>query len=180
MNDAAYLADALHLFRTTKGRCDRALAQVPFEQWSVRLDPESNSLTTLILHFAGNLISRWTDFLTADGEKPTRNRDTEFEDRPDWTQAQLLAHWETGWSRLFDALAPLRDGDLERTVYIRGEPHTVLKAIQRQVAHYSYHEGQLVFLAKHLAGPRWQTLSIARGQSQAFNAALEAKSREHR
>lgn len=158
---AAYLTDAVQRFREAKRQADGALAQVPFERWHERLDPESNSLVTLMLHIAGNQVSRWTDFLTSDGEKPDRNRDAEFEDAR-LTREQLLARWERGWMALFEALAALGEQDLARTVTIRAEPHAVVGAINRQIAHYALHVGQMLFLAKHLAGPAWRSQSIPR------------------
>jgi hypothetical protein len=175
MNGTAYLADVVQRLREAQTQCDRAIAQVPFELWSHRLDPESNSITTLMLHMSGNMLSRWTDFLTADGEKPERDRDSEFEDAAGLSQAALLERWRRGWTCLFDALAALGEGDLERTVRIRAQPLGVVEAINRQLAHYAAHAGQLVFLAKHLAGDRWRTLSIPRHGSAAFNAAWTAK-----
>lgn len=172
MNGDRYLSDALKRFREAKAQCDRALAQVPEDRWTHRLDPDSNSLATLMLHLSGNMLSRWTDFLTSDGEKSDRDRDAEFEDPSDLDPAALHARWERGWACLFGALEGLAAEDLDRTVTIRKEPHTVLEAINRQLAHYPYHAGQLVFLAKHLAGGPWQTLSVARGGSRAFNASL--------
>ena len=166
---ALYLEDVADQFRAYKRLADRALAQVRDEDLFVTLDPESNSLAVLIQHMAGNLISRWTDFLTTDGEKPDRNRDTEFERYEADTRDALMARWESGWGLLFAALEPLTDDDLQKTVSIRGEAHTVLQAINRQLTHYASHVGQIVFLAKHLAGPRWKTLSIPRGQSRQFD-----------
>ena len=164
-----YLADALNEFRKYKGFADKALAQVRDDDWFRRLDPESNSLALLLKHLSGNMRSRWTDFLTTDGEKPDRNRDSEFEELDGDTKEAILARWEAGWRLLFDALDPLTEDDLQRTVAIRGEPHTVLQAINRQLTHYASHVGQIVFLAKHLAGARWQTLSIPRGKSREFD-----------
>lgn len=158
---AVYLADALRRFRDTKAQADRALAQVPFDRWHERLDPGSNSLVTLVLHVSGNLRSRWTDFLTSDGEKPDRDRDSEFEDAALEHEA-LLERWESGWRTLFAALEPLGDADLLRVVRIRNEPLTVIEAINRQIAHYALHVGQVIFLAKHLAGARWRHQSLPR------------------
>ncbi len=172
MNGDLYLADALKRFREAKFQCDRALAQVPVERWTHRLDPESNSLATLMLHLSGNMLSRWTDFLTSDGEKPDRDRDAEFEDPEAFDPAALRTRWERGWACLIGALEGLTGADLDRTVTIRHEPHTVLEAINRQLTHYPYHAGQLVFLAKHLAAGPWQTLSVARGGTRAYNAAM--------
>jgi uncharacterized damage-inducible protein DinB len=177
MDGPAYLADVTRRFRETRNQCDRALAQAPFEIWGRRLDPESNSITTLLLHLSGNMLSRWTDFLTTDGEKPTRDRDSEFEDPVSLTHEALLERWSRGWDCLFAALAALGPSDLERTVTIRSEPQSVVEALNRQVAHYAYHAGQVVFLAKHLAGSRWRTLSIPRGGSAAYDAAKKRESR---
>ncbi len=172
MDGQAYLADAIKRFKETQAQCEGALAQVPFERWGHRLDPESNSLITLVLHLSGNLRSRWTDFLTSDGEKPDRDRDSEFEDPAGLTQEALMAQWTAGWTCLFAALSGLSEADLERTVSIRNRPHTVVEAINRQLTHYAYHAGQVVFLAKHLAGPGWTTLSVARGGTRALNTAM--------
>ncbi len=171
MNGDAYLTDVIARFRELREQCDRAIAQVPEDHWGRRLDPGSNSIVTLLLHLSGNMRSRWTDFLTTDGEKPDRERDTEFEDPAGLARDALLTRWEAGWSSLFRALSTLTDADLERTVLIRAEPHTVFAAIDRQLAHYAWHAGQIVFLAMHLAGESWRTQSIPRGGSAEFNAA---------
>ena len=172
MNGNLYLADVTKRFRDAQAQSDRAIAQVPLELWSHRLGPESNSIVTLMLHLSGNMLSRWTSFLETDGEKPDRNRDAEFEDPEAFSQQALLERWTRGWACLFDALSRLSENDLERTVTIRSQPHTVVEAINRQVAHYAHHAGQLVFLSKHLAGSKWQTLSIPRRGSAAFNSSL--------
>ena len=171
MNGSIYLADVKRRFHESKDQCDRSLAQVPFERWSFRLDPGSNSLETLILHLSGNMLSRWTDFLDSDGEKPDRDRDAEFEDAA-LPKADLLARWERGWACLFDAIEGLTEADLDRTILIRAQPLSVVSAINRQLAHYAHHAGQVVMLAKHLAGPAWHTLSVPRGGSGAFNAKM--------
>jgi hypothetical protein len=158
---ALYLADARKRFEEARSQADRSLAQVPFERWRERLDPGSNSLVTLMLHVAGNQISRWTDFLTSDGEKPDRDRDAEFEDS-ELSREALLDRWERGWRTLFTAIDALGEQDLGRTVSIRGEAHTVVQAINRQIAHYALHVGQMLFLAKHLAGPAWRHQSLPR------------------
>ena len=174
MATAEYLLDTLQEFRRLKGLAEGALSQMADDHFFTTLDPESNSLAAIIKHVAGNLRSRWTDFLTSDGEKPDRRRDTEFVIEPGDTRAALMERWESGWQVLLQAIEPLSPKDLGRTVKIRGEPHTVLKAIQRQVSHYAYHVGQIVFLAKHFAGPRWRTLSIPKGKSDEINAAMRA------
>ena len=142
--------------------------QVGDEQLYETLDGEMNSIAIIVKHMAGNMRSRWTDFLTSDGEKPDRNRDTEFLDAAA-DRAGVMAMWEHGWSILFRALEAISDADLTRTVMIRGEAHSVMQAINRQIAHYSYHCGQIVFLAKHFQGSRWKTLSLPRGASSGFN-----------
>jgi hypothetical protein len=179
MDGDAWLADVTTRFRGTKENYDRALAQVPYERWSHRLDPGSNSLVTILLHVSGNMASRWTDFLTSDGEKPGRDRDTEFEDLA-ISQAELLERWERGWATLFGALAGLKDADLSRTVFIRAQPLTVFQAIDRQLAHYAYHAGQVVFLAKHFAGESWDTLSVPRHGSAALNEKMMGPARPER
>ena len=144
------------------------MAQVADDQFCVVLDGEMNSIALVIKHMAGNMRSRWSDFLTSDGEKPDRNRDSEFVDPPVGRPA-LMDLWEQGWTCLFQALEPLTDADLTRTITIRGEAHSVMQAINRQVAHYSYHCGQIVFLAKHFRGADWKSLSVPRGASAGFN-----------
>jgi hypothetical protein len=175
-----YLDDVVAQFRTLKLQAERALAQVSDRDLTVTLDAESNSIAALVQHMAGNLRSRWTDFLTTDGEKPDRDRDSEFEvDRLDAARAraELLVRWEEGWERLFAALASLTAGDLLRTVYIRAEPHSVPQAIHRQLTHQAYHVGQLVLLAKHFAAAGWQTLSVAKGKSRERNAEMFGRNR---
>jgi uncharacterized damage-inducible protein DinB len=164
----SYLEDSLTLFRYYKDLTERAMAQVTDEQLQEVLDPEMNSIAVIVKHMAGNMRSRWTDFLTTDGEKPNRNRDDEFVDPPS-TREALLRVWEDGWQCLFRALDQLSDGDMSRTVTIRGEPHSVIQAINRQMAHYSYHCGQIVLLAKHFKRDGWQSLTVPRRQSAEFN-----------
>jgi uncharacterized damage-inducible protein DinB len=169
----SYLEDSLGVFRYYKNLAERAMAQVTDEQLVAVLDGEMNSISQIVKHMAGNMRSRWTDFLTSDGEKPDRNRDSEFVDPPA-TRAALLALWEEGWGHVFSALEPLSEPDLQRTVTIRGEAHSVMQAINRQVAHYSYHCGQIVVLAKHYKSTEWQSLSVPRGQSAGFNRRVQA------
>jgi hypothetical protein len=164
----AHIEDSLSLFRYYKKLGEGAMAQVTDEELFVALDPEMNSIALIVKHMAGNLRSRWTDFLTSDGEKPDRNRDSEFEEPPA-TRAALIGMWEAGWSCLFAALEPLSESDAGRTVRIRGEAHSVVQAINRQLCHYAYHVGQIVFLAKHLQSAQWKSLSVPRGQSGHFN-----------
>ncbi len=166
---AFYLEDARREFGSLKRLAEKAIAQVSDEDFFAVLDPGSNSVAAIVKHIAGNLRSRWTDFLTSDGEKPDRRRDAEFEIEQADTRQSLLERWETGWGTLFAALEPLAPGDLAREIFIRGKPHSVMKAINRQLTHYAEHVGQIVLLSKHWAGPRWQTLSIPRGKSEEFN-----------
>jgi Protein of unknown function (DUF1572) len=170
-----YLDDSRLQFRALKKQADRALAQVSDDAWFVTLDTESNNLAVIVKHVAGNLRSRWTDIFTTDGEKPDRNRDSEFELSENETKDKLRASWDVSWSILFAALDALQTEDLGRTILIRNEPHTVIEAINRQLTHYAGHVGQIVFLAKHLASDHWQSLSIPRGQSATFNAGAQSK-----
>ena len=169
----SYIEDALAIFRQYKQLGERAMAQVTDEQLFALLDDEANSIAIIVKHMTGNMRSRWTDFLTTDGEKPTRNRDSEFVDPPA-TREALLREWEEGWSCLFRAIEPLTDADLSRTITIRGEAHSVMQAINRQLAHYPQHVGQIVLLAKHWAGPQWQSLSVPRNKSAEFNRKVAA------
>jgi uncharacterized protein DUF1572 len=164
----SYLEDSLSVFRYYKALVEKAMAQVTDQQLNETLDGEMNSIAVIVKHMAGNMRSRWTDFLISDGEKPNRDRDSEFTDPPS-TRAALLALWEEGWQCLFTALEPLSEPDLQRTVTIRGEAHSVMQTINRQVAHYSYHCGQIVFLAKHFQHQDWKSLSVPRKQSADFN-----------
>ena len=169
-DDAAthYLEEARRQLRGHKRMGEGAMSQLKDEEFFVTLDPESNSVAILVKHLAGNMRSRFTDFLTSDGEKPDRFRDREFELTPATTRAEVIQWWEEGWAIVFSAIDPLKPEDVTRTVSIRGEPHTVLQAINRQIAHYAQHIGQIVFLAKHLRSSEWKTLSIPRGKSEEF------------
>jgi uncharacterized damage-inducible protein DinB len=172
----SYLQDSLGLFRYYKKLGDRAMAQCPDEALFITLDAESNSIAVIVKHMSGNMRSRWRDFLTTDGEKPDRNRDTEFETPPD-TRVQLVEMWERSWKYVFDALEPLTEADLTRTVTIRSEPHSVMQAINRQIAHYAHHVGQILLLAKHLTFSKtgeWESLSVPRGKSADMNAKVAA------
>jgi hypothetical protein len=175
----SYLKDSLTLFRYYKKLAERAMEQVTDEQLSAVLDGEMNSISIIVKHMAGNMRSRWTDFLISDGEKPDRKRDAEFESPPA-TRAALMSLWEEGWGSVFAALQPLSDADLNRTVTIRGEAHSVMQAINRQIAHYAYHCGQIVFLAKHLQARQWKSLSVPRGKSEVFNQRVAAKESSQR
>ena len=169
----SYLEDSRGLFRHYKQLAERAIEQVPDDQLMAVLDADGNSIATLVKHMAGNLRSRWTDFLTTDGEKANRDRDGEFVDPPSTRQA-LLRDWEDGWSCLFGTFNSLSEADLGREVRIRGEAHSVFQAIHRQVAHHCYHAGQIVLLAKHFAGESWTTLTVARGGSAEFTRSVVA------
>jgi len=168
-----YLADAIASFRSYKKLADKAIAQVTDEELFVTLDEESNSIAVVMKHLAGNMFSRWTDFLTSDGEKPERNRDMEFVIESNTTRDDVISYWERGWKCVFDAIEPLMPADFTRRVIIRGQEHTIVQAINRQLTHYSYHIGQIVFLAKHFRSSEWQSLSIPRNRSAAFNKFLD-------
>ena len=172
---AAYYDEARRSLRGHKRLAEGAFAQLSDDEFFRLLDPEANSVALIVKHMAGNMRSRFTDFLTSDGEKPDRNRDTEFEMTAGTTRAEVMEWWEHGWQIVFSAIDSLRPEDIGRTVTIRSEPHTVLQAINRQVAHYAYHTGQIVFLAKHLKSSAWKSLSIPRGMSQQFNAKTQSK-----
>lgn len=165
---AEYLSDALRNLRSYKKLAEEAFAQTSDEDMFRLIDADANSIAILIKHMAGNMRSRWTDFLTSDGEKPNRNRDSEFV-QPPKNRADLMQMWNQGWDALFHALERLSDSDLQRSVTIRGEPHSVMQAINRQIAHYAYHCGQIVFLAKHLNPDHWKSLSVPRNKSAEFN-----------
>lgn len=164
----SYVEDSLSLFRYYKKVAEGAMEQVTDEQLFAALDGEMNSIAVMVKHMAGNMRSRWTDFLTSDGEKPDRNRDSEFVDPPG-SRDELMALWNRGWPCVFSAIEPLSDADLSRTITIRRESHSVMQAINRQIAHYAYHCGQIVFLAKHFRGGEWKSLSVPRGGSAGFN-----------
>ena len=174
---AAYLQDVRFTAANYKKLADDAMAQVDDAQFFAPLGGEENGIALIVKHMAGNLRSRWTDFLTSDGEKPDRNRDAEFEVHPGDGREALMQAWERGWATFLGALESLAPEDLDRTVHIRGEPHSVIRAVDRGVAHACYHVGQIVLLAKHFAGPHWSTLSVPRGQSRQFNAQLAREAR---
>lgn len=162
--------DTIAAFRYLQGLAEGALDQVDDDAFFQPLDDDANSLAIVVKHMGGNLRSRFTDFLTTDGEKSDRHRDREFERLPGDTRDSLMAAWRRGWGALYGALEPLTASDLERTVTIRAEPHTVVRALQRALGHAAYHVGQIVLLARHQCGPAWRTLSIPRGGSEAYNA----------
>jgi hypothetical protein len=165
-----YLEEVRRQFRGHKRLAEGAIAQLEDEELFIALDSESNSIAILIKHLAGNMRSRFTDFLTTDGEKPDRDRDQEFEMNSATTRADVMRWWEEGWARVFATIDALKPEDVMRTVTIRGESHTVLQAVNRQIAHYAQHTGQIVFLAKHLRSSDWKTLSVPRGKSKEFIA----------
>jgi hypothetical protein len=174
MTQSPIVEVAIDELQKIKKLADKSIAQLDDEQLWTKIDPEANSVAILMRHMAGNMRSRWTDFRASDGEKPDRNRDQEFEER-EMSREELLVEWEDGWRRVFDALGTVTDADLHETVYIRSEPHSIYKAISRQVAHYAGHAYQILLLAKHLSGANWKTLSIPRGQSEEFNRRMLAK-----
>lgn len=169
----SYLEESLTIFRQYKTLAEKAIAQVTDEQLTAALDPEMNSIAIVMKHLAGNMRSRWTNFLTSDGEKPDRHRDSEFVDPPE-TREALMEAWNEGWNRVFSALEPLSDADLTGTVAIRGEPHSVMQAIARQTAHYASHCGQIIFIAKHFQYKNWKSLSIPRNQSEEFTRRVQS------
>ena len=173
MTDVAahYLDEAHRQMRGHKRLAEGAMAQLKDEELFITLDPESNSIAVVVKHMAGNMRSRFTDFLTTDGEKPNRDRDQEFELSPATTRADLTKWWEEGWARVFATIEALKPEDVMRKVTVRGEPHTVLQGINRQIAHYAHHTGQIVFLAKHIRSSKWKTLSIPRGKSEDYKTA---------
>lgn len=177
MQDLAshYLEESRRQFRGSKRLAEGAIAQLSDAELFAALDAESNSVAVIIKHLAGNMRSRFSDFLTSDGEKPDRHRDQEFEINAGTSRADVMGWWEQGWAIVFAALDTAKTEDVIRTVTIRGEPHTVLQAINRQVAHYAYHIGQIVFLAKHLRLNEWKSLSVPRGKSEEFNRKMMAE-----
>lgn len=171
----AYLTDVLRNFRSYKKLAEEAMAQVKDEEIFRQIDPEANSIATLVKHMAGNMRSRWTDFLSSDGEKPDRHRDQEFEIAPGTTRAEVMAWWEQGWQHVFQAITPLKPADLTRKVFIASREHLVLQAINRQLLHYAGHVNQMVLLAKHFRGAEWKSLSIPKGKSEVFAREFEKK-----
>lgn len=168
-----YLLNVIKEFRGDKILAEKAFQQLDDADFFATIDAESNSIAVIIQHLSGNMLSRWTDFLTTDGEKPDRHRDAEFESGTDTSRESLFARWESGWVCLLGAIESLRPDDLSKQVYIRGEAHSVIEAINRQLTHYAYHVGQIVFLAKHLKAASWNSLSIPRSGSEAFNTSMK-------
>lgn len=172
-----YLEDSILQFRKMKELGEKAMLQISDEEFFVLPDEESNSVALTVKHISGNLRSRWTDFLTTDGEKDWRKRDTEFCLTASDSRDPLMQAWQTGWQVLFEALEPLQIADFDKKITIRGEPHSIVQAINRQLTHYSYHIGQIVFLAKHLKSTEWKTLSVARNSSEEFRQKMLSKNR---
>jgi len=170
----SYIEDSTALFAYYKKLAERAIEQIGDEHLFTALDDEGNSIAIIVKHMAGNMRSRWTDFLATDGEKPDRDRDSEFEGPPA-TRKALMDVWENGWKCLFNTLESLSEADLSRTVTIRGEAHSVMQAINRQMAHYPHHVGQIVLLAKHFAGDKWYTLSVPKHGSSEYNQRVAAR-----
>jgi beta-glucosidase-like glycosyl hydrolase len=175
----SYLSDSLSLFRYYKKLGERAMAQVPDDQLFYSQDVDCNSIAIIVKHLAGNMLSRWTDLLTSDGEKPNRNRDTEFENPPK-DREELMRAWEQGWTCLLNALESLKDSDLNQRIFIRGEAHSVMQAINRQLCHYAYHVGQIVFAAKQRRTGDWNSLTVPRGKSADYNRRVTAKEASQR
>ena len=173
-----YLEDAVLNFRGYKKLAEKAFEQANDEEFFRAIDEEANSIAVIVKHMVGNMLSRWTDFLTSDGEKPDRNRDMEFVITAETTRVEMIAEWERGWNCVFNAVESLQPEDLMKTVLIRGEAHTVVNAISRQMTHYGYHVGQIVFLAKHFKSTGWKSLSIPRNRSAEFNSYLTEKAAE--
>ena len=169
MSKESYIHLVVREFTRLKSLAGGAMAQMADDQFFALPAPGDNSVAVIVKHVGGNLLSRWTDFLTSDGETPGRARDTEFSSLASDTRENLTRQWEQGWDTLFASLSQLSDADVERTVTIRGEPLSVLQAVNRQLTHYAYHVGQIVYVAKHYAGPAWKSLSIPPGASAAFN-----------
>jgi hypothetical protein len=170
---SVYLNDVLRNFRSYKKLAEEAMGQIGDEEIFRLIDPEANSIAMLIKHMAGNMRSRWTDFLTTDGEKPNRHRDREFVVDPETTRTDVMKWWEEGWQCVFDAVSPLRPEDLLRSVFIAGKEHSVLQAIDRQLLHYAGHVNQIILLAKHFRGVEWKSLSIPKGKSESFAREFE-------
>ncbi len=169
----SYVEDSIGVFRYYKKLAERAMEQVSDDRLFATLDDEMNSIAVIVKHMTGNMQSRWTDFLTSDGEKPGRDRDAEFSNPPA-TREALLQLWEDGWRCLLGTMESLSETDLSRTITIRGERHSVMQAINRQLAHYPYHCGQIVFLAKHFCSGHWRVLSVPLGKSAEFNRRVQS------
>jgi uncharacterized damage-inducible protein DinB len=172
---AAYLADIVRTFRNYKALAEKAIAKAPDEALHTEIDPNSNSIAVIVKHLAGNLRSRFRDFLTSDGEKPDRDRDTEFEMPELVSRAAMMRGWDESWAIVLGSLDALQPADVMRTVHIRGEAFLVMEALHRSITHTAYHVGQIVYLARHLAGPAWSSLSIPKGASAGFAGDFKSK-----
>ncbi len=178
MIDQHYLKDTLLQLRKYKEMAEKAMAQINNDDFFRELSDVDNSLAIIVKHMAGNMRSRWRDFLTSDGEKDDRHRDTEFEIYDSDSKESLMQKWEEGWELCFEAIEPLKPEDLEKTIYIRGEANTVLEAVNRQLTHYAYHVGQIVYLARHFAGKNWKSLSIPKGESDSYDVSKNGEVRK--
>jgi uncharacterized protein DUF1572 len=179
-SSSPFLSEAIRTFRGYKTRTEAAFAQLRPEDWFTLIDPEANSIAIIVKHMAGNMRSRWTDFLTSDGEKPERHRDTEFILDSSTTPEQVREWWNKGWALVFAAIEPLTEQELARKITIRGQEHSVMEAISRQMTHYAEHMGQIILLAKHFRGAEWKSLSIPKGQSEKLGVAAELTNRARR
>ncbi|MBR9845148.1 MAG: DUF1572 domain-containing protein [Algicola sp.] len=175
----SYLQSITKQFEYYKSLGDTVINQLSIDELKKEFVEDSNSISIIVKHMAGNMLSRWTNFLTEDGEKEWRHRDSEFEDNFQ-TKNELQEYWNKGWTCLFDAVKPLTEDDLERIIYIRNQGHTITEAINRQLAHYAYHTGQLVFLGKLLKGNDWVSLSIPKGKSKTYNQEKFSKEKGRR
>lgn len=180
VSSSPFLAEAIRTFRGYKTRTEAAFAQLRPEDWFTLIDPEANSVAIIVKHMAGNMRSRWTNFLTSDGEKTDRHRDTEFILDSSTTPEQVKEWWNKGWALVFDAIEPLTEQDLTRKITIRGQEHSVMEAISRQMTHYAEHMGQIILLAKHFSGAEWKSLSIPKGQSEKLGVSAELTNRARR
>ena len=178
MIDQHYLKDTFLQFRKYKEMGEKAMAQINNDDFFRELSDIDNSLAIIVKHMGGNMRSRWRDFLTSDGEKDDRHRDTEFEIYDSDSKKSLMQKWQEGWQLCFEAIEPLKPEDLEKTIYIRGEANTVLEAINRQLTHYAYHVGQIVYLARHFAGKNWKSLSIPKGESDSYDVSKNGEVRK--
>ena len=178
MIDQHYLKDTLLQLRKYKEMAEKAMAQISDNDFFRELSDIDNSLAIIVKHMAGNMRSRWRNFLTSDGEKDDRHRDTEFEIYDSDSKKSLMQKWQEGWQLCFEAIEPLKPEDLEKTIYIRGEANTVLEAINRQLTHYAYHVGQIVYLARHFAGKNWKSLSIPKGESDSYDVSKNGEVRK--
>ncbi|MGB3607400.1 MAG: DUF1572 family protein [Psychroserpens sp.] len=175
----SYISSSIKQFEYYKSLGDKTIDQVTFKDTKTEFADDSNSIAIIVKHMVGNMLSRWTNFLTEDGEKSWRHRDQEFVENFN-TKVELIDYWNKGWDCLFKAITPLKKQDLETIIYIRNEGHTVTEAINRQLAHYSYHVGQMVFIGKLIKGKNWMSLSIPKNKSESYNANKFSKDKGRR